>query len=70
MGVFGFSCASEIRINMQLFRDTVLAGLALMPVLASAVADIKDLGRTVTLGNASYYLPGKPEVGRLYQRDR
>lgn len=55
---------------MQLFRDTVLAGLALMPVLASAVADIKDLGRTVTLGNASYYLPGKPEVGRLYQRDR
>jgi hypothetical protein len=61
---------SEIKIDMMLFRDpvTALAGLALMPVLASAAVGVRDLGQTVTLGNASYYLPGKPEVGYLHQR--
>ena len=28
---------------------------------------VRDLGRTVTLGNVSYYLPGKPEVGYFHQ---
>lgn len=62
-----FTPANEMRINM-LFSDTVLAGLALMPVLASAAVSVRDLGRTVTLGNVSYYLPGKPEVGYFHQK--
>lgn len=57
---------------MLLFRDPVIvvASLALSPILASAAVGVRDLGRTVTLGNASYYLPGKPEVGHLHQRHR
>lgn len=61
-----FTPTNEIRINM-LFRDIVIAGLALMPVSAGAAVSVRDLGRTVTLGNVSYYLPGKPEVGYFHQ---
>jgi hypothetical protein len=38
----------------------IVAALASSPVHAAAT--VRELGRTVALGDANYYLPGEPEV--------
>ncbi|CRG91694.1 Glutamyl-tRNA(Gln) amidotransferase subunit A, mitochondrial [Talaromyces islandicus] len=47
---------------MMSLRHLVVIAAALAPSSVHATATVRDLGRTVALGSANYYLPGEPEV--------
>jgi hypothetical protein len=52
---------------MMSLRHLVAIVAALASSSVHAAATVRDLGRTVALGSANYYLPGEPEVCLIHE---
>jgi len=49
-------------LTRTLYEALLLAAIGALPSIATAKATIRDLGRTVDVGNITYYIPGNAEV--------